>query len=972
MLRPQDHRPPDAARSSGRDTGLRPPGGPAPPSAGPPGPGGRPGQPGPPDRSWQPEQPGEQVHARDAAEVFRTLDSSPRGLTSATARARLLERGPNELPAARGPALWRQLAGQFTDLFAVVLMVASAITFLAYALQDPREPGTLQLAVAILCVVVLNAVIGFTQEYSAERTAQTLQAMVPHRCRVLRDAAPTEVPVRELVPGDVVALEAGDTVSADCRVVEAHELTVSTAAITGESEPVPRTAEPDTAEVGLRARNCLFMGTDVITGAARAVVFATGQATEFGRIFSLTAAAPRQKTPLQRQVASMARRVAGIALGVGAALFAVRLPTGQGLVPSFVFALGVMVALVPEGLPATLSVSLALGVRRMARHHALVKKLLAVEALGSTTVVCTDKTGTLTQAEMTVIRVWAWDRLHTVTGVGYEPSGEVSDPAEVREVLRSAAMCCDARLVPPEDGGRWRILGDTTEGALLVVAAKAGLDPAVEEAAAPRIAEHPFDSVRKLMSTVHDGGGTRRVVRVKGAPSEVLDRCTRLDRGGTPTALTGAERTRIAAEADELAAQGLRVLAVAARDTTGPAGDRDADESDLTLLGLIGMQDPPRPEVHEAVEACHRAGIRIVMVTGDHPLTAEAVARRVGIVRSAAPTVVTGAQLDALDDAALDRLLAGGGELLLCRVSPEHKMRVVTGFQRRGEVVAVTGDGANDAPALKHADIGVAMGASGTDVAREAAEMVLLDDSFGSIAVAVRLGRSVYQNIRKFLVYLFSHNIGELAPILAATFAGFPLVPITAVQVLAIDLGSDVLPALALGAEPPETDVMDQPPRPRAERLFSRSVVRRILFLGGIQAIGVCAVFFWHINASGIPYADFTAGNPVYREAITMVQAGIVVSQFFNALAVRTERESVFRAGVFGNPWLIAAGCFGLALMAAISYLPPLQSVFHTAPLTAGDWALLTVVGVLPLAADEVRKAWLRHCAATRPEGGRR
>ncbi|WP_345134896.1 cation-transporting P-type ATPase [Streptomyces mexicanus] len=903
-------------------------------------------------------------------EVFRTLDSSPRGLPSDTAQARLRTQGPNELPRARGPSAWRQLAGQLTDLFAVVLMVASAITFVAYALQQPRETGTLQLAVAILCVVALNASIGFAQEYSAERTAQTLQAMVPHRCHAIRDAVLAELPVRDLVPGDLVTLEAGDTVPADCRLVEAHDLTVDNAAITGESEPVHRSAEPDETEEALRARNCLFMGTDVITGIARAVVFATGQATEFGRIFRLTAAAPRQRTPLQRQVASMARRVAGTALAVGALLFVIRLPTGQGFVASFVFALGVMVALVPEGLPATLSVSLALGVRCMARHHALVKKLLAVEALGSTTVVCTDKTGTLTQAEMTVVCVWAWDQEHAVTGVGYEPNGKVSDPEPVWELLRSAALCCDARLVPPDGKGRWRVLGDTTEGALLVVAAKAGLDMVAEEAAAPRGAEHPFDSERKLMSTVHDEGGARRV-RVKGAPSEVLDRCAHLDRAGDVTALTDEDRKRIAAEADKLATQGLRVLAVAGRNTTDSSQDRDADESDLTLLGLVGMQDPPRPEVHEAVESCHRAGIRIVMVTGDHPLTAEAVARRVGIVRSAAPAVVTGAALDAMDEQALDRLLAEGGELLLCRVSPEHKMRVVTAFQRRGQVVAVTGDGANDAPALKHADIGVAMGASGTDVAREAAEMVLLDDSFGSIAVAVRLGRSVYQNIRKFLVYLFSHNLGELAPILAATFAGFPLVPITAVQVLAIDLGSDVLPALALGAEPPEADVMDRPPRPRHERLFSRAVVRRILFLGGIQAIGVCAVFFWRIHTSGIPYADFTAGNPVYREAITMVQAGIVVSQFFNALAVRTERESVFRAGVLSNPWLIAAGLFGLSLMAAISYAPLLQSVFHTAPLTAGDWALLAAIGVLPLAADEVRKMRLRR-HTTQSEGGLR
>ena len=915
-----------------------------------------------------PPETGPEVYALAPPDVFPALGGSTTGLTSDVARQRLAAHGANELPVARRRPAWRQLAAQFTDLFAIVLLAASAITFLAYALEEPREPGTVQLAVAIACVVLLNAAIGFAQEYSAERTAQTLQAMVPHRCRVLRDGRPAEVDVQELVRGDVVMLEAGDTVPADCRLVETHDLTVNNAAITGESEPVSRTAEADTAGDALRARNCVHMGTDVITGMARAVVFATAQATEFGRIYRLTAAAPQQKTPLQREVAWMARRVALTALAVGLLLFAVRLPTGQGTVSSFVFALGVMVALVPEGLPATLSVSLALGVRRMARHQALVKKLVAVEALGSTTVVCTDKTGTLTQAEMTVVRIWAWDDEHAVTGVGYEPAGQVSDPEPVRELLRSAALCSDARLLPPVDGARWRVLGDTTEGALLVAAAKAGLDMEAEEAAAPRTGEHPFDSVRRLMSTVHEENGAQRI-RVKGAPLEVLNRCTRLHDGAAPVELTGARRAKAAAEADRMAAEGLRVLAVAERESSGPSGDRDQDERDLILLGLAGMMDPPREEVRTAVEACRRAGIRIVMVTGDHPLTAEAVARRVGIVRVDHPTVVTGAGLDALDDIALDRLIADAGELLLCRVSPEHKMRVVTAFQRRSEVVAVTGDGANDAPALKHADIGVAMGASGTDVAREAAEMVLLDDSFKSIAVAVRLGRAVYQNIRKFLVYLFSHNIGELAPILAATFTGFPLVPITAVQVLAIDLGSDVLPALALGAEPPESDVMDRPPRPRRERLFSPAVVRRILFLGGIQAMGVCAVFFWHVGSSGIPFADFTAEDPVYREAITLVQAGIVISQFFNALAVRTERESVFQAGLLSNPRLIAAGLFGIALMAVISYVPLLQSVFHTAPLTIGDWALLTAVGALPLAADELRKARLRARHAPRPEG---
>ncbi|MER5714026.1 cation-transporting P-type ATPase [Streptomyces sp. NPDC002132] len=935
------------------------------------------GEGGPPTGVTTVPPPGQQdasssyVSALAVSDVLATLGSSPRGLTEAETVVRQDRYGPNELPGVHRGQVGRQLVAQFTDLFAVVLLVSSAITFLAYWLGQPRDPATLQLALAILGVVLLNAGIGFAQEYSAERTAESLQAMVPHTCRVLRDGERRELSARALVPGDVVVLEAGDAVPADCRLIEAQEAAVNNAALTGESDPVARVAEPVPSGPPLQARNCVFMGTDLVAGTVKAVVFATGTGTEFGRIFRLAAAATRQQTPLQRQVALMARRVAGVALATGAVLFAVRVPSGQPFVESFVFSLGVMVALVPEGLPATLSVSLAIGVRRMARRHALVKQLLAVEALGSTSVICTDKTGTLTQAEMTVVQLWADGVSHAVSGVGYAPTGEITDAGPVRELLRAAALCSNARLVPPAGRDAWRVLGDTTEGALLVAARKAGLDPAHEEAGTPRVAEHPFDSARKLMSTVHRDSDGGFFAYVKGAPLELLAHCDAIDRNGATTVLSDEARAQVVAAADGMAGQGLRVLGVARRQVADPRPPREEVESELTLLGLAAMYDPPRPEVRDAVDACRRAGIRIVMVTGDHPLTAEAVARRVGIVREPAATVTTGTRLDALDDSGLDALLTGSSELLLCRVSPEHKMRVVTALQRRGEVVAVTGDGANDAPALKHADIGVAMGASGTDVAREAAVMVLLDDSFASITTAVGLGRSVYRNIREFLIYLFSHNIAELVPILAATFAGFPLVPITAVQILAIDLGSDVLPALALGAEPMEPDVMNNPPRPRNERLFSTSVMGRILFLGGIQALGVCAVFFWHIHASGIPYADFTEDNPVYREAITMVQAGIVVSQFFNALAVRTDRQSVFRAGLLTNPWLLAAGCFGIGLMAAISYAPVLQAVFHTAPLAPADWAVLAVFGVLLLAAEELRK-WALRRRRTSPKGGRR
>ncbi len=905
---------------------------------------------------------GPQVHAIAAGEVYTALGTSVRGLTAAEAAERRRRLGSNELRSLPRPKILRRLLAQFTDLFALVLLAASVLTLLAYALQRPHDVGNLELALAILAVVVLNASIGFGMEYSAEKTAEALQAMLPHTCRVLREGERLECPATDLVPGDVIVLDAGDAVPADCRVVEAHDLTVNNAALTGESAPVRRTADAVPASTPqLEARNGLFMGTTAMSGSGKAIVVSTGDATEFGRIFRLTAAAPQSASPLQRQVAMMARRVSGGAILIGTAIFVIRLPQHHGgVVASFVFALGVMVALVPEGLPATLSVSLAVGVRRMARKNALVKRLLAVEALGSTTVICTDKTGTLTKAEMTVVRLWRAGSVHTVTGVGYEPHGDVSDAASAHRLLTAAALCSNARLVPPSAEQTWRVLGDTTEGALVVAAAKAGIDLSTEQSACPRTTEFPFDSTRKLMTTVHRTSDLTYAAYAKGAPLELLARCVDADWGDVRRPMTEDLRAELAGISDVMAGQGLRVLGVAARElATARPAQQDA-ESGLTFLGLAAMLDPPRPEVFEAVARCRQAGIRVVMVTGDHPLTAENIARRVGIVRTPDPVIVTGRQLDESDDAALDRTVTDEAELLFCRVSPEHKMRIVEAFKRCGAVVAVTGDGANDAPALKRADVGVAMGIAGTDVAREASVMVLLDDSFASIASAVELGRSVYQNIRKFLIYLFSHNIAELTPIVLATFVGFPLVPLLAVQVLAIDLGSDVLPALALGAEPPEPDVMDRPPRSAREPLFSAAVVRRFLFLGTIQSIGVCVAFFWRIHTGRLPFADYTSSSPVYREAITMTQAGIVVSQFFNGFAVRTERRSLLQAGIFSNPRLIGAECLGVAAMAAISYWSPLQAVFHTAPLSLTDWAMLVAFGVLLLIAEELRKLRLR------------
>jgi len=904
------------------------------------------------------------ISAPSPGDVFGALESSAQGLTAATAAARLAALGPNELRAAKRPPVMRKVLAQFTNLFALVLLGASVITLASYLIQSPRDTGSLELAIAILAVVLLNGAIGFFQEYSAEKTSEALQALVPHTARVRRDGALVDIPARGVVRGDVFTLEAGDDICCDGRLVEAHGLTVDDVALTGESAPVRRTAEAARAGTAtMDAANLVFMGTSIVEGTATAVAFATGTDTQFGQIYQMTAQVTEVASPLQRNVNRMAKQVSVVAVALAALVFGLRTATtSAGLVDSFVFALGVMVALVPEGLPATLSVSLAIAVRRMAARHALIKRLTAVETLGSTTVICTDKTGTLTKAEMTVTTVWESGRRHPVTGAGYQPEGTVSDPAQVAELLQAGAQCCDARLLAPDPAHHldWRILGDTTEGAILVAAAKAGVDITAAGTAAPRIGEFPFDHDRKLMTTLHRTPAGC-VSYVKGSPQELLGRCSTVSWAGTDVPLTEDLRRQVTDAGDQLAGEALRVLAVGRRHLDTDHPDQDLAEHGLTLLGLVAMMDPPRPGVIDAVAACRKAGIKVAMVTGDYGVTAEAIARLVGIVTGPHPGVVSGQQLEAMSAAELEDELTAHPEMVFARVRPEHKQRIVAAYQHLGQIVAATGDGVNDAPALKQADIGVAMGITGTDVAREAAVMVLLDDSFASIVSSVELGRSVYANIRKFIIYIFSHNISEIVPILLAAAIAFPLVPLSALQVLSIDLGSDILPALALGAEPPDAGVMNRPPRPVTERLLSRAVVGRFLFLGAIQAAGVCFAFFWRIHSAHLGFDQFTAANPVYREARTMVQVGIVVSQFFNSLTVRSDDQSILTIGVFTNRRLLLAGAFGIALVSAISYVPVLQGVFGTTGLTMWDWLMLVSFGLALLLADEGRKLIVRR-----------
>ncbi len=916
-------------------------------------------------------------------EVFEHLGSSRAGLTEDEAFRRLQQNGRNVLPAHVSRPIIYKFIDQFTSLFAIMLEVAAALVFVAALLSTGQSrQDNINVTIAILGVVLLNGVIGFFQEYRAEKATEALQKLVPANAKAVRDGEVTLVAAAELVPGDVIVLEEGDSISADARVVRQYELATNNIALTGESDPVRKTADAILEEelAVINMPNLVFMGTSVASGTGRAVVSSTGLETEFGRIFALTAGVEDERSPLLREIDRMARTVSFIAVGCGVLLFVLALLVFSfGVVPALLFALGVMVALVPEGLPATMSVALSIGVQRMAKVKALIKKLASVETLGCTNVICTDKTGTLTKAEMTVKGLYIDGRAVEVTGAGYQPvGGFVLDGMELRRedakrrlepMMRAMTFCNDAKVLAPLEDQGWRVIGDPTEGSLLVAAQKADFDLQTELIERPKVYELPFESLRKRMSVVHVEGDGQKAY-VKGAPSETISRCTHMRLDGDVVAMTPVLRERIFAQNDEMSRQALRVLAVCERDLPSELVEYTTDtvETDLTFLGLVGMIDPPRPEVTEAVEHALTAGIRIIMVTGDYGLTAEAIARRIGIVRGERHVrVITGVDLEGMTSDDLKAELEKPQDLIFARVAPEHKMQVVSALKEQGQIVAVTGDGVNDAPALKKADIGVAMGLTGTDVAREAATMILLDDSFASIIKAVEQGRGVYANVKKMVTYVFSHNMAELFPFVFAALGGVGLVPLGALQVLAIDLGSDVLPGLALGTEHPEPGVMDQPPRSRGERLMSRSTLGRVVFIGAIQSAFAVAGFLYVLLSNGWTWGDASWMDPsspyyaFYREAITMTQAAIVAGQFANGFGCRTERESLFKVGLFTNKFLLLSEIAGVGIMCAISYVPFLQGIFKTGPLTLADWGFLAVAAVVLFFAEEARKWFLRR-----------
>jgi Ca2+-transporting ATPase len=866
------------------------------------------------------------------AEVSRAAPAA--GLTSEQARVRLAEAGPNRLAEAKRPSHVRRFLAQLVYLFALLLWAGAVLAWLA---------GMPELSAAIAVVVVVNAVFAFVQEYRAERATDALRQLLPQTARARRDGHVVEVPAEALVPGDVILLEPGDRISADAELVEQTELRLDNSTLTGESWPVV----PDRR---------VFAGTYVVAGRGEGVVTATGMRTEFGRIAELTQTAGDGPSPLERELRHVTRLVAALSVGVGLTFFVVAGSLGMGLQERFVFSIGVMVANVPEGLLPTVTLSLALATQRMARRNALVRRLSAVETLGETTVICTDKTGTLTENQLTVQRVWTPTLELEVEGIGYEPfgrfrsGGAVFHPRPIEELLRAGLLCNDARLVSGSQG--WTVSGDPTEGALVVLAEKGGLRHEQELAHRPRVAELPFDSRRRRMTTIHLDGSDR-IAFVKGAPEEVLGR----------SQLGRRERIRVERAAEAMERDALRVLAVARRRLPdGCPVEADTVERDLEFLGLVGMLDPPRPEVADAVARCLAAGIRIVMVTGDSGPTAEAVAHTIGLVPRRAH-VITGAELDTIDDTRLRRLLRAR-DVIFARIDPEQKLRLARVLREAGEIVAMTGDGVNDAPALKEADIGVAMGKRGTDVAREAADMILLDDNFASVVAAVEEGRAVYDNIRRFTVYHFCSNVGELVPFLAWGFAGgaIPL-PLTVMQVLAIDLGTDMLPAIALGTEKAEPGTMSRPPRPRSERLLGPRVLARAYgFVGLLEGLAAMSGFFFAFLLGGWrPGSALPSSGPLYVQATTMTQSGIVMGQVGAGMAMRTNRRSAFSIGLLSNRFLLAGIAVELALAAALVYVPGLNAAFHQGPLGPWHWVFLLAWAPLVFGAEEVRKAVVRH-----------
>jgi magnesium-transporting ATPase (P-type) len=889
-------------------------------------------------------------------DVLKALGTGETGLTASEAAARLFEFGANRLPEAHGPGLPRQLAGQLFHFFALILWAAAGLALLG---------GLPELAVAIVVVILLNGLFSFVQEYRAERATRALRALLPDAVTVLRDGTRATVGSSELVPGDVFLVREGDRISADARLVRSEELQVDNSSLTGESEPVPRTvaAAEEEPPDALLVSNVVFAGTHATSGWGTAVVVTTGERTRLGGIAQLTGRVGTRMTPLHLEMNAAVRVIATLAVAAGVGFFAISVSLGTPAHDGFLFGVGVVVALVPEALLPTLTLSLAMSAARMADRGALVRHLEAVETLGSTTVVCSDKTGTLTANQMTARAVSVGPLRARATGVGYDPLGSIlvgdrppraDERATLEPLLLACALCANARLADRD--GRWDVSGDPTEGALIVLAAKGGVDRQAAERARPRVREYPFDSKRRRMSTLHALESGERELFVKGSPEAVLEAC-----GG----LTEQDRADVDRAIHELASDGLRVLAFGRRRLgRGSPPDAATAESNLELIGLAGLDDPVRAEVPNAIVACRSAGIRVIMLTGDHPATASAVARKARLPHG---PVLLGSELPDGDRELTDALATA---TIIARVAPEQKLRIAQSLQAAGEVVAMTGDGVNDAPALRQADIGIAMGKVGTDVAREAADVVLLDDNFAHIVEAVREGRGAYANIRRFMTYHLTDNVAELAPFVVWALSGgtIPLM-LSVLQILALDIGTDLMNAVALGAEPAGERVMHALPRSRTERLLDRfTVLRAFAFLGAVEAalsmtmlpLGAAVLMGWG-PGDGLPHEGHD-----HAVLSTMVFAAIVVCQTVNAYECRSTSASLFSIGPFRNRLLVLATIVEFLISLSFIYVEPIADALGQTALSPREWALVALTPGIFLAAEELRKAAARRLARRR------
>ena len=908
-------------------------------------------------------------HTLDRGTVLTQLGTTEEGLDEQEASERLGRYGPNQLEERRLRSPWVVLAGQFAELMVLVLLVAAGISFAIREVTD---------AIMIMVIVILNAILGFTQEYRAERAMAALKRLAVPSVKVRRGGKVTEIESTQLVPGDVILAQAGARIPADCRVLESINLRVEEAALTGESVPVDKVERALTEEhlsLGDR-QNMLFMGTTAVYGRGAAVIVSTGMNTELGNIADLLQTVTEDKTPLQRRMAELGKWLAIGALAICAMVFGLGMWRGGDLTEMFLLAVSLAVAAVPEGLPAVVTIALALGAQRMVRRNALIRKLPAVETLGSVTTICSDKTGTLTENRMTVTMLdVAGESLDLVARL--RVGGAIISPSEaplgrpnpsIAILLAGGALCNDATLVPDEDGaGGYHSVGDPTEGALVVAAARMGMWKTQLDRLMPRVGEAPFASERKRMTTVHAVNAqgepvfdetanglpvalaqTPYIAFAKGSVDGLLEICDRVWDNGAIGPLNDDWRKRIQAANDGLADDGMRVLGVAMRplEALPNPADESTLERELIFVGLAGMIDPPRLEVRQAVAECRTAGIRAVMITGDHPLTARHIARDLGIIdgQDTIPQIITGQALAGMTVEDLESVVEHVP--IYARVSPEHKVKIVEALKRKGHFVAMTGDGVNDAPALKRADIGVAMGITGTDVSKEAADMVLLDDNFATIVNAIKEGRAIYDNIRKFVGYIVSSNVGEIFIMLMAPFLGLPI-PLTALQLLWINLLTDGLPALALGVEPADPNAMRRPPHPPGESILARGLGKYVLWVGLLLGTVCLAAEYW----------GRTFGEGAWQ---TIVFTTLGLSQMGNALAIRSDRESLFTLGLLSNKPLLGAVLLTFLLQMAVIYLPFLQRIFETEALTGAQLGVSLALSTIVFLAIEISK-WTRR-----------